>query len=102
MRASLDLPTWAAGAQDVTVSDTKPHSSSPTKDPASADFVPHSIYILHEFVVPSTKGEAKWPEASERKREWVPFDEAARRVAWRRGMGDAMRLAPVNQSPYLS
>ncbi|WFD34751.1 diphosphoinositol-polyphosphate diphosphatase [Malassezia cuniculi] len=84
--APIDLPPWKKTDDFPVVPDTKAHSKSPTDDPNDKQFIPHSIYSVHEFLVPSDAAEGPWLESDEREREWVSFDEAKSRVAWRRGM----------------
>lgn len=62
----------------------KPHKHSPSKDPASPAFVPRAIYTAVAVQVDAeadTRDE--WPEAHERQREFVPVEEALRRIEWR-------------------
>ena len=71
----------------ITVNDTKPHKKSPSDDPNNPQFIPNSVYSVHEFFVTGADDDP-WLESDERKRAWVPFDEAQARVAWRRGMDE--------------
>lgn len=92
MRAPLALPPGAP-TEALEIPDTKPHKHSPSADAADAAFVPATVYSVHEFVVAPEHVEAKWPEAKERVRLFVPPAEARERVAWRRGMADALQRA---------
>lgn len=101
VRAPLDLPPWVQPETHIEVPDPKPHKKSPSKDASSPEFVPQSVYSVHEFLVPSGTGEATWLESHERQRTWVPFSEALARVAWRRGMGDALSQSALARSSYV-
>ncbi|WFC96038.1 diphosphoinositol-polyphosphate diphosphatase [Malassezia brasiliensis] len=84
-----DAPGATAPAP-YTFPDTKPHKHSPTDDVHDERFVPSTVYSVHAFgVAPSDVADA-WPESHERTRVFVPREEARARVAWRRGMAEAL------------
>lgn len=91
VRASVAQPPGAAIVAPVEFPDTKPHAKSPTLDGSSERFVPCSVYSVHEFLVRAEDCDATWLESHERKRAFVPWDEALKCVAWRRGMAEALQ-----------
>ena len=100
--ASMDRPPWCAeNSEPVTIRDSKPHAASPTADPSDPAFIPHTLYSVHEFLVPESACKETWLESDERVRHWVPWDEACQRVHWRRGMSEAMQRAALGTSSYL-
>lgn len=80
---------WSS-EKEVQIPDTKPHKHSPTKDPHDAQFVPSTLYSVHAFQIAPSDVKETWPEAKERSRAFVPLAEAHERVAWRRGMREAL------------
>lgn len=94
VRAPLPVPAWVpASGAELSLRDTKAHAKSPTADANDAAFVPSTVYTVHEFQVTSDAAAAHCLESDERTREFVPWQEARARVAWRRGMADALDRA---------
>ena len=89
VRAPADAPGAAIPAP-YTFPDTKPHKHSPTDDVHDARFVPSTVYSVHAFGVAPSDVADTWPESHERTRLFVPREEARARVAWRRGMAEAL------------
>lgn len=83
------------------IADTKPHATSPTSDVHDPTFIPHTLYSVHEFLVSDNACKETWLESHERVRYWIPWDEAYKRVQWRRGIGEAMQRAALCESAYL-
>ncbi|WFD19219.1 diphosphoinositol-polyphosphate diphosphatase [Malassezia caprae] len=100
--APMDRPPWCTDhGEPITIRDSKPHAKSPTSDPNDPAFIPHTLYSVHEFLVPDSACKETWLESNERVRHWVSWDEACERVQWRRGMGEAMQRAALRTSTYL-
>jgi len=100
--APMERPPWCTENRElITIRDSKPHATSPTTDPNDPAFIPHTLYSVHEFLVPNNACKETWLESDERVRHWVPWDEACKRVQWRRGMGEAMQRAALCASAYL-
>ncbi|WFD08306.1 diphosphoinositol-polyphosphate diphosphatase [Malassezia vespertilionis] len=95
VRASGSLPPWSVVEPVVEIIDTKPHSRSPTSDVYAEDYIPSTVYTVHEFAIAETELQETWPENCERVREFVTLAEAQRRVQWRRGLPEALAKAPV-------
>ena len=49
----------------------------------------------HFFEVEVSSLDADWPEAQERRREWVDFAEAVRRVAWKQELAQGLMLSSL-------
>lgn len=82
--AGLKPPHSHINTHKDLVSDDKPHKRSPSEDPSSAAFVPRAIYTGVEIRIDGDAHKDDWPEADERKRQWVSLEQAKNLIAWRK------------------
>jgi diphosphoinositol-polyphosphate diphosphatase len=54
---------------------------------------PSSTYHFYELAVSSL--DAEWLESKERRREWVDFAEAMRRLAWKAELAQGLSLSTL-------
>lgn len=84
--------TWVGRGHADVVGDVKGHKHSPSKDPKAPTFVPRAVYTpVAVLVDPGLDAKDEWPEAHERERDFVPVEEALRRIEWREDIHELLR-----------